>query len=108
LSENIHRFIKFVQKQYDERNSHRFHPDKLLQIKLFIEEYRFNILADELWRINQFEWDKKYTLYLVDEFIKGIRVIDEYIKRNPDDLFLLEARLYTLRNLSQSINRKEE
>jgi hypothetical protein len=107
LSENIHGFIKFVQKQYDERNSHRFHPDKLLQIKFFVEEYRFKILADELWRINQYEWDKKYTHYLVDEFIKGIRVIDEYIKRNPGDLFLLEARLYTLKSLSHSIKQED-
>ncbi|MHC0035370.1 hypothetical protein [Pseudoneobacillus sp. C159] len=107
LSENIHSFIKYVQKQKEEKSANRFHPDKLFQIKLFIDEFRFKILADELWRINQFEWDEKYTHYLVDEFLKGIQIIDEFIERNPDDLFLLKGRLYTLKNLSHSIKQED-
>lgn len=101
LSENIDGFIKFVINNYDKKNSIRFHTDKLYQIKLFIEEYKFQLLADELWRINQFEWDEKYTLLLVDSFVKGINVIDEYVNNNSNDLFLLKARLYTLKSLSE-------
>jgi hypothetical protein len=106
LSENIDGFIKYVYKNYESKNSFRFNLDKLYQIKLLIEEYKFQILADELWRINQFEWDGKYTFLLVDSFIKGINVIDEYVNNNSNELFLLEARLYTLKNLSLSFSRK--
>lgn len=105
LSKNINGFIKFVKEHHKNKNSFRFHPEKLYQIKLFIEEYKFQILADELHRINQFEWDGKYTYLLVDEFIKGIEVIDEYVKNYSNDLFLLKAKIYTLKNLSTSFSR---
>jgi hypothetical protein len=107
LSENIIGFIKYVQKRHEHKNSIRFHPDKLYQIKLFIEEYKFQILADELLRINQFDWDGKYTYYLVDQFKEGFNIIDEYVKNNYQDLFLLTARLHTLKDLSQSFTRIE-
>lgn len=105
LAENINGFIKYVQKSHESKNSYMFNPDKLFQIKLLIEEFKFQILADELLRINQFDWDAKYTYYLVDSFEKGINIIEEYVKNHYDDLFLLTARLYTLKNLSQAINR---
>jgi hypothetical protein len=104
LAENIHDFIKYVKTYQENKNSFRFHSDKLYQIKLFIDEYKFQILADELWRINQYEWDEKYTHLLVDSFVKGIKVIEEYVNRHPDDLFLLKGRLYTLKNLSMSFS----
>jgi hypothetical protein len=100
LAQNLDDFIKYVYKNYEDKNSYRFHSDKLYQVKLFIEEYKFQILADELWRINQYEWDGKYTHLLVDSFIKGINVIDEFVNTHPTDLFLLMARLHTLKSLS--------
>jgi hypothetical protein len=107
LAENIHGFIKYVQTYHENKNSFRFHSDKLYQIKLFIDEYKFQILADELWRINQYEWDEKYTHLLVDSFIKGIKVIEEYVNRHSDELFLLKGRLYTLNNISLSFSWEE-
>ncbi|MEH7373396.1 MULTISPECIES: hypothetical protein [Bacillaceae] len=106
LAENINGFIKYVQKSHENKNSFRFNPDKLFQIKLLIEEFKFQILADELLRINKFSWDEKYTYYLVDQFIEGIEIIDEYIHNNYNDLFLLTARIYTLKDLSQSFSRQ--
>jgi hypothetical protein len=105
LSENIHSFIKFVNKSFEEKNPVRIHPDKLFQVKLLIEEYKFQLLADELHRINQFEWDGKYSYLLIDEIKSGLQVITEYIQNNYDDLFFLTARLYTLNNLCSSLNR---
>ncbi|WP_066308095.1 hypothetical protein [Bacillus sp. FJAT-29814] len=102
LAENMNDFIKFVQKHYENKQSRKFHPDRLLQIKLLVEEYKFQIIADELLRINQFDWDEKYTYYLVDWFIKGLTIIEEYVNNNYDDLFLLTARLHTLKGLSLS------
>jgi len=105
LADTINGFIKYVQKSHKNKNSIRFTPDKLYQIKLLIEEYRFQILADELIRINQFDWDGKYTYYLVDQFKEGLKIIEEYVKNNYDDLFLLSGRLYTLNSLIESFNR---
>ena len=107
LAENIIDFIKYVHESYEHKNSLRVNRDKIYQIKLLIKEFRFQILADELIRINQFSWDEKYTHFLVDSFRKGINIIDEYVKNNYDDLFLFTARLHTLKNLSQSFTIKE-
>jgi hypothetical protein len=107
LAENIDSFIKFVYKNFEKRNSIILHTDKLYQVKLLIEEYKFQILADELTRINLYSWDEKYTYYLVDSFKKGINIIDEYVKNNYDDLFILTARLSTLKDLTLSLNPKE-
>ncbi|MEH7108863.1 hypothetical protein [Bacillus sp. JJ1764] len=106
LADNINRFIKFIYIHYENRSSSSIkNADKLYQIKLFIEEYRFQIIADELKRINQYDWNEKYTLYLVDEFYKGISVIDQYVNHHYEDLFLVSARLYTLKSLSLTIKK---
>ncbi|MFJ7677023.1 hypothetical protein ACIQXQ_03130 [Peribacillus sp. NPDC097198] len=108
LAENIDGFVKFVQEQYqDERNCFTLNRDKLYQVKLLIEEYKFQILADELQRINRFTWDETYTYLLVDRFREGMAIIDEYVENNYQDLFILTARIYTLTNFSLSIGRKE-
>jgi hypothetical protein len=104
LAENINGFIKFVQNQRN-KNNFRIDNNKLLQIKFLIEEYKFQIVADELIRINQFDWDEKYTLYLVEQFKKGINIIDEYVKNNYNELFIITARLYTLKNLCSSFSK---
>lgn len=98
LADNINGFIKFVQNQRTS-NSFRIDNNKLLQIKLLMEEYKFQIVADELIRINQYDWDEKYTLYLIDQFLQGFNIIDEYVKNNYNQLFIITARLYTLKNL---------
>jgi hypothetical protein len=104
LAENIIGFIKFVQNQRD-TNHFRIENNKLLQIKYLIEEYKFQIVADELIRINQFDWNEKYTLYLVEQFRKGMSIIDEYVKNNYNELFIVTARLYTLKNLCSSFDK---
>lgn len=104
LAENINGFIKFVQNQRN-TNNFRIENNKLLQIKYLIEEYKFQIVADELIRINQFDWDEIYTLYLVNQFQKGIIIIDEYVKNNYNELFIVTARLYTLMNLCNSFSK---
>lgn len=99
LAENINRFIEFVYSQ-DKKRSFILNTDKMYQIRLFVEEFKLQLLADELQRINQFSWNEKYTHLLAERFRKGIDVIDEYVERNYDDLFIFTARLHTLKNLS--------
>jgi hypothetical protein len=105
LAENINSFIKFLNQKHANKNNYRFQPDKLFQIKLLSEEYKFQIIADELLRINQYDWDGRYTHYLVDQFRQGMSIIDEYVQNNYNDLFLLTARIHTLKNLSLSFNK---
>jgi len=107
LAENINDFIKYVKKNVEQKNSFRFHPDKLYQVKLFVEEFKFQIIADELLRINKYSWDGKYTYYLVDCFKKGMDVINEYVKNNYEELYLLTSRLYTINDLVQLFNSME-
>ena len=107
LAENIKGFIELVYKNQDHKRSIILNTDKLYQIRLLVEEFKLQILADELKRINQFSWNEKYTHLLVERFRKGLDVIDEYVERNYDDLFIFTARLYTLKNLSLLL-RKEE
>ena len=102
LAKNINEFIKFIQKSHENKRT-----DKVYQIKLLMEEFKFQILADELLRINQYSWDEKYTCYLVDRFIEGINVIEEYVKHNYDDVYIFSARLHTLMNLSLPFTKKE-
>ncbi|NWQ41712.1 hypothetical protein MLOOGBEN_13505 [Bacillus sp. EB106-08-02-XG196] len=104
LAENIKEFIEFIHRQKN-KNSFRINSDKLYQVNLWIEDFKFQILADELIRINQFDWDGKYTFYLVDRLQQGITIIDEYVKNNYHDLFILTARLYTLKNLSTAFGK---
>ncbi|WP_152966784.1 hypothetical protein [Sporosarcina globispora] len=99
LAENIRDFLTFLNKNL-ERNIFYMDTDKLHQIKLIAEDFKFQILADELLRINRFVWDPKYTNYLVDRFEKGLIIIDEYVQRNNNSLFMVTGRLYTLKNLS--------
>jgi hypothetical protein len=108
LAGNIIGFIKYVLKRHENsKNSFILNPDKVYQIKLLVEEFKFQILADELLRINKFSWDEKYTHYLVDRFNEGINIIDEYVQNNYDDLFIFTARIYTLKNLSGAFSKKE-
>ncbi|MBT2695435.1 hypothetical protein [Bacillus sp. ISL-55] len=100
LAENIKGFADFVQKCYKSKSGLILNHDKLFQVKLWVEEYKFNQLAQELSRINMFEWDEKYTLLLVERFWKGLRIIEDYVEHNQSDLFILTARIHTLRSLS--------
>jgi hypothetical protein len=100
LAENIKGFAEFVQKCYISKSGLILNHDKLYQVKLWVEEYKFTQLAEELARINIHEWDEKYTLLLVERFWKGLRIIEDYIVHNQSDLFILTARIHTLKNLS--------
>jgi len=107
LAENIDGFIKFIQKNHEKSKiNFIINPDKIFQIKLLSEEFKFQRIADELLRINRFAWDEKYTYLLVDKFIEGLNIIDEYVEINYIELYIFTARLYTLKNLCISFSKK--
>ncbi|WP_050614358.1 hypothetical protein [Bacillus testis] len=105
LAKNIKEFIDLVDKHQKDDNHLIVNKDKVYQVKLFIEEWKFQVLADELQRINQFCWNEKYTCLLVEDFRKGMVVIDEYVARNYDDLFILAGRLHILGNISRMLTK---
>jgi hypothetical protein len=107
LAETMKSFIQLVNKSYDKKNPFILNPDKWYQIKLLVEEFQFQSLADELIRINMHTWDASYTHLLVDRFLKGLSIIEEYIERNYEDLFILSGRIHTLKNLSSSFSHHE-
>lgn len=100
LAENIKIFIDFVYKTFDNKNNPKSYLDKIFQLKMWVEDFKFQSLADELTRVNQVTCDEKYTQLLVERFRKGIMIIDEYVERNYEDLYIFTAQLYTLKNQS--------
>lgn len=107
LAENIRMFIQFVHNTLDNKNNSRSYSDKIYQLKLWMEDFKFQSIADELTRVNQFTSDEKYTQLLVKRFRKGILIIDEYVERNYEDLFIFSAKLYTLKNQSSLLYQEE-
>jgi hypothetical protein len=104
LADQIDGFIQLVQENYE--NKHKTYIenlDKWYQVKLLIEEFKFQLNASELRRINRFSWNGKYTILLVDDVQKGLDVIEEYVERNYDELFMLTGRLHTLRSYCSSL-----
>jgi hypothetical protein len=59
------------------------------------------VISDELKRVNRFDWDEKYTYFLVDSIKEGIYILDQYVANNSGDLFILSGRLHTLKNLTK-------
>lgn len=100
LADNIRVFIKYVFKTLDNNKNSKSYSDKIYQIKLWIEDFKFQSLADELTRVNQVTCDEEYTKLLVDRFREGIMIIDEYVERNYEELYIFTAKLYTLKNQS--------
>lgn len=100
LAKNINEFITFVYTKWDHKSSIIINTDKWYQVKLFVEEYKLQVIADELERINRFCWNESYTTLLVEDLKKALAVITEFVERNYDELFILTARLHTLKNLS--------
>lgn len=102
LAENIRGFWEYVHKSYRENNTNLSHPEKLYRLKNLVEEFKLNIIADELIRINRFLYEEKYTAELVNDFRSAIDIIGEYVDLNVDDLFIFTPRLYTLRSMCHS------
>lgn len=96
--------MDYIHKSYEKNNIHLSNPDQLFRLKLLVEEYKFEILASELLRVNRFFYDDKVTVLLVNRFRKAIEIIDEYIENNYDGLFIFTPRLYTLKSLSQAFS----
>ena len=60
LAANLRGFIQYVQNSFQENNKNLSNPDQLYRLKHLVDEFKFHIIADELIRVNAFEYDEKY------------------------------------------------
>lgn len=103
LVENLKNFVHFVKKSYH-TNTYMSDSEKLFRLRNLVEEYKFQLLADEIERVNQFMWDEKVTAILVNRVRRGIESIVEYVENNKDGLFIFSARIHTLQSLCSSFS----
>lgn len=101
LAENLIGFMEFVEKSYQNKQ-YMTNPDMLFRLRNLVDEYRFQLHAEEILRINRYLWDEKATSTLIKRVRKGLNSIDEYIGNNMDELFIFSARLYTLQSICRS------
>ena len=104
LADHVDSLIDFVRKT-EKKKSLTVKQDKWHQVRLFLEEFRFSLVADELHRINTFSWNESYTILLVNDIQKGMAVIEEFAERNYDSLFLLTAKIHTIKQLCRVFER---
>lgn len=95
LADNILLFVNLINKTYQKNKKSNLH----FQLMLMVEDYKFQSLANEMKRVNQLTAEVEYTFLLVERFKKGLPVIQEFIERNYDELYLFTAKIHTLKNL---------
>jgi hypothetical protein len=96
LATNIKEFVDLVQNGNNQPFGQLANSEKLFRLKLIIEEFRIETIADELIRVNTHTWDEQASRILVDRFITAFHHIKEYVENNYNDLFFVSARIYTL------------
>ncbi|MFC5734606.1 hypothetical protein [Cytobacillus gottheilii] len=99
LADQVRDFILLVQEKHKQ-------DEGIFHIKLLIEDFKLRVLSDELKRINRYEWDGKYSYYLVKRLKKGFQVIEEYIQ-GREELYLIHGRLYTINKGLMLLNNGE-
>lgn len=104
LADNILLFVDMINKTYQQNKKSNLH----FQLMLMVEDYKFQSLANEIKRVNQVTAEKNYTLLLIGRFKKGLLVIEEFIERNYDQLYLFTAKIHTLKNLCKLFVLNEE
>jgi len=96
LATNIKEFVDLVLNAKNHPFGPLSHPEKLLRLKLIVEEYRVETIAEELLRVNTYMWDEQASQLLIERFKYAFHHISEYIENNYNDLFFFSARIYTL------------
>lgn len=96
FAENVRNFVQYVEKSYKRKNKHLSNLDKLFRLKMLTEEYKLKLYANELIRVNKFGYDEKTSNILVSRIEEALKIIDEYVSNNVDDLFIFTARTSVL------------
>jgi hypothetical protein len=102
LAENLQGLIDLVNKTYHHHTYFVPNQDVLYRLHALVGEFRFQILADELLRLNKYSWDEKQTVDIIEKLDKKIAIIDEFIRNNYNDLFLFSGRVHSIRSIMDS------
>lgn len=102
LAEQIKSFIDLVYRSYQNESYLVTNVDKVYRMKSLVEEFKFQIIADELERVNRFVWVEKDTLELVNRFREKIKIVEEHVESNYQDLYVFSARLANIRSICQA------
>lgn len=96
FGENLIHFAQYVLNSEDVNYLSDRH--KLFRLKNIVEEYRIQLLGEEIVRLNRFSWQKEQSEVLIARACKAIENIAEYIGNNLDDLFIYSARIHILKH----------
>jgi hypothetical protein len=99
LTMNLQGLIDLVNRTYEHQSYIVLNKDVLHRLKLLVEEFRFQLLADELNRLTKYEGEEKQTLMNIEKVNEKIGILDEYIQGNYDDLFIFSGRVHSIRSI---------
>ncbi|GIN61900.1 hypothetical protein J27TS8_18930 [Robertmurraya siralis] len=102
FGENLIHFAQYVRNSENINNLSDHH--KLFRLKNIIEEYRIQLLGEEIVRLNQFNWQKEQSELLIFRACKALENIAEYVENNLDDLFIYSARIHILKHFYESFH----
>ncbi|WP_421385332.1 hypothetical protein ACOJQI_11375 [Bacillus salacetis] len=108
LTMNLQGFIDLVNRTYEQHSYIVLNQDLLYRLKLLVEEYRFQLLADELKRLTRYEGEEKQTLMNIEKVKEKISIIDDFIQVNYDDLFIFSGRVHSIRSIIDMFEEKED
>lgn len=106
LTLNLQGFIDLVSRIHDHQSSMGVIQDVLYRLKLLVEEFRLQILADELKRLTKFVGEERQTLMNIEKVKEKMIIIDDFIQQNYDDLFIFSGRVHSIRSIIDTIKKK--
>ena len=103
LTVNLQGFIDLVSRIHDHHSNTVVNQDILYRLTLLVEEFKLQILADELKRLTKFVGEERQTLLNIEKVNEKIIIIDDFIQQNYDDLFIFSGRVYSIRSIIETI-----
>ncbi|WP_456274830.1 hypothetical protein [Bacillus sp. AK031] len=104
LALNLQGFIDLVDRTYRQPSAIVLNQEILYRLKLLVEEFRFQILTDELLRLSKYEGEDKQTLMNIEKVNEKIAIMEEFVEQNYDDLFLFTGRIHSIRSIINTFN----
>ncbi|TYS16591.1 hypothetical protein FZC78_11395 [Rossellomorea vietnamensis] len=103
LALNLQGFLDLVNRTYRQHSFIVLNQDILYRLNLLVEEFRLQVLTDELIRLTKYEDEEKQTLVNIEKVHEKIIIIEEFIEHNYDDLFLFSGRVYSILSIINSL-----
>ncbi|MBM4762755.1 hypothetical protein [Bacillus sp. B15-48] len=96
LATSLKNFVHFVHDRFHKKFESISNKEKLIRLKLLVEEYQFKTIANELLRLNKVSFDEHQTRLLIARFIDSFRHVVDFFEHNKSELFIFSGRIYTI------------